>query len=345
MRAEIALKVVQTTDDKQVLLTDVPDPQAQGEWVVVKILSAPMCTEYKAYKAGRGMSSMGHEAAGEVVAVDQSSLVRVGDRVAVMPQTSCGVCDLCLAGEYIHCQDQPKPEELGIYEHGTGTYAQYVVKQDRFLVPLPDDISFDHGSMACCGLGPTFGAMQRMNVGSGETVMVTGMGPVGLGGIVNVLHRRARAIAVETIPYRRELALRLGATAAVDPTADGAHEQVMELTGGRGVDAAVDCSGVGAAQRFALDSLRRRGRMAFVGQGGEVPLQTSRDMISKGLALYGAWHYNRADASRLLGVIADSGELLDRQITHRLPMSSAQEAFELQISGETGKVILHPWEE
>ena len=68
-----------------------------------------------------------------------------------------------------------------------------------------------------------------------------------------------------------------------------------------------------------------------------MPLYTSRDMISMGLSLYGAWHYNRADASRLLGVIADSGELLDRQITHRLPMSAAQEAFELQISGETGK--------
>lgn len=339
------VKVVQTTDDKQVRLAEVPDPQAQGEWAVVKILSAPMCTEYKAYQAGRGLTSMGHEAAGEVVAVDQSSLVQVGDRVAVMPQTSCGVCDLCLAGEYIHCQQGPNPEELGVYRHGTGTYAQYVIKQDRFLVPLPDGISFDHGSMACCGLGPTFGAMQRMNVGSGETVLVTGIGPVGLGAIVNARHRRARAIAVETIPFRRELALELGAEAAVDPTAAGAREQVMDLTGGRGVDAAVDCSGVGAAQRFALDCLRRRGRLAFVGQGGEVPLYTSRDMVSKGLELYGAWHYNRADASRLLGVIADSGELLDRQITHRMPMSAVQEAFELQISGATGKIILHPWGE
>ena len=338
------MKVVQTTDDRQVNLVDIPDPQAQGEWVVVKIRSAPMCTEYKAYKAGRGMPSMGHEAAGEVVDVDQSSLIKVGDRVAVMPQSSCGVCDLCLAGEYIHCQNQPRPDQLGVYEHGTGTYAQYVIKQDRFLVPLPDSMSFDHGSMACCGLGPTFGAMQRMNVGSGETVMVTGIGPVGLGAIVNALHRRSRAIAVEMIPYRRKLAEKLGAV-AVDPAADGAVEQVWELTGGRGVDAAVDCSGVGAAQRFALDCLRRRGRMAFVGQGGEVPLYTSRDMISRGLALYGAWHYNRADASKLLGVIADSGDLLDKQITHRMPMKDAQKAFELQSTGETGKVILHPWED
>ena len=205
------MKVVQTTDDRQVNLVDVPDPQAQGEWVVVKIRSAPMCTEYKAYKAGRALASMGHEAAGEVVDVDQSSLIKVGDRVAVMPQSSCGVCDLCLAGEYIHCENQPRPDQLGVYEHGTGTYAQYVIKQDRFLVPLPDSMSFDHGSMACCGLGPTFGAMQRMNVGSGETVMVTGIGPVGLGAIVNALHRRARAIAVEMIPYRRKLAEKLGA--------------------------------------------------------------------------------------------------------------------------------------
>ena len=85
--------------------------------------------------------------------------------------------------------------------------------------------------------------------------------------------------------------------------------------------------------------------MLFRSQGGEVPLYTSRDMVGRGLALFGAWHYNRADASQLLGVIADSGELIDKQITHRMPMKDTRKAFELQASGETGKVILHPWEE
>ena len=58
-----------------------------------------------------------------------------------------------------------------------------------------------------------------------------------------------------------------------------------------------------------------------------------------------AFDYNRADASKLLGVIADSSDLLDKQITHRMPMKDAQKAFELQSTGETGKVILHPWED
>ena len=209
-------------------LVEKPDPKAKGEWVVVKILSSPMCTEYKGYKSGRSSDNLGHEAAGEVVDVDQSSLVKIGDKVAVMPQSGCNVCDLCLTGDYIHCQNAPKPDQIGIYEHGTGTYAQYIIKQDWLLVPIPDEISFDYGSMACCGLGPTYGAMQRMNVRAGETILITGMGPVGLGGIVNGMHRNARVITAELDPYRRELASNLGAVLSVNPTEKSSRE--IELT-------------------------------------------------------------------------------------------------------------------
>ena len=339
------MKAIEIKDGK-VEIVEKPDPKAKDEWVVVKILSSPMCTEYKGYKSGKSSENLGHEAAGEVVEVDQSSLVKVGDKVAVMPQSGCIVCDLCLTGDYIHCQNAPKLDQAGIYEHGSGTYAQYIIKQDWLLVPIPDEISFDYGSMACCGLGPTYGAMQRMNVTAGETILITGMGPVGLGGIVNGIHRNARVITAELDPYRRELASNIGAVLSVNPTEKSSNEQIMDLTNGVGVDCVIDCSGSANAQRFALDVIRSRGSMCFVGQGpDEVPVYTSADMIRKGISLMGIWHYRRSEASGIMQVIKDSKQQLDKHITHYMPMNEVENAFNLQLEGKAGKIILHPWED
>ncbi|HEX28571.1 TPA: alcohol dehydrogenase, partial [Candidatus Poribacteria bacterium] len=83
-------------------LIEVPDPQPKEDWVLVKVHAAPMCTEYKAFLAGHKAQYLGHEAAGEVVAVAQPTKVKVGDRVVVMPQYPCGRCELCMAGDYIY---------------------------------------------------------------------------------------------------------------------------------------------------------------------------------------------------------------------------------------------------
>ena len=87
---------------------DRPDPQPVEDFVLVKIRSVPMCTEYKSFKREREQDAVGfgHEAAGEVVEVAQSGRVKVGDRVVVQPGRSCGTCWLCLDGEHIHCQTE-----------------------------------------------------------------------------------------------------------------------------------------------------------------------------------------------------------------------------------------------
>ncbi|MGB2819504.1 MAG: zinc-binding dehydrogenase [Phycisphaerae bacterium] len=338
------MKVAAITGERQAGLVDVPDPKAAEDFAVVKVLAAPMCTEYKAYKAGRQTNRLGHEAAGEVVEVAQPGKVKVGDRVVVMPQYPCGKCPLCLAGDYIHCQHNVDPLKICGCQAGTATYGQYVLKQDWLLLPVPEDISMEHASMACCGLGPTFGAMQRMAVDALDTVLITGMGPVGLGGVVNGVFRGARVIAVEGHPYRAELALQLGAVAAIDPGAEDALQQIMDLTDGVGVDKALDCSGAPEAQRLMIDAARRRGQVAFVGEGGDLTVRVSRDTIRKGLALHGVWHWNLADTPRMMQTIRGSRDLLDRQITHTFPLANVQDAWELQITGECGKVILRPWE-
>jgi L-iditol 2-dehydrogenase len=338
------MKVASITGERACGLVEKPDPRPAGDRVVVKILAAPMCTEYKLYAAGHRADCLGHEAAGEVVEVAQPGKAAVGDRVVVMPQYPCGRCPLCLAGEYIHCTQGGDPLADTGNVAGVATYAQYLIKSDWLLVPIPDAISTEHAAMACCGLGPTFGAMQRMQVNALDTVLITGMGPVGLGGVINGVFRGARVIAVESHPYRAALARELGAGAVIDPQDEDAREQILALTDGVGVEKGVDCSGAAQAQRLLIDAAQRRGQVAFVGEAGELTLHVSNDLIRKGLTLHGQWHYNRADTPRILQVIRRSKPALDRLITHTFPMHRLQDAFELQLTGNCGKVVLKPWE-
>ena len=114
--------------------------------------------------------------------------------------------NLCLAGDFIYCRNTLDVYGLTGNTTGRDTYAQYFLKQDWLLVEIPDDLALEHASMGCCALGPTYTAVKRMEVGPFDTVIITGLGPVGLGGVINATFRGARVIGVEPSPYRAKLA-------------------------------------------------------------------------------------------------------------------------------------------
>jgi len=330
--------------ERKAAVVEAPDPQPQADWALVKVHAAPMCTEYKGFVAGTEAASLGHEAAGEVAAVAQPGPVQVGDRVVVMPLFPCGRCWLCLAGDYIHCQSNYDFAAFTGSPEGQGTMAQYVLKPGWLLLPIPDGVSYEHASLACCALGATIGAFEMMGVDAFDTMLIAGAGPVGLGAVVNARFRAARVIVVESHPWRARRAMQLGAEAVLDPGGEDLAAQIRELTHGRGVDRALDCSGVPQAQRLCIDATRRKGKVAFVGESSEaVAIKSSPDLIRKGLALYGSWHYNISLYPRVMQVIAES-PLIDRLISHVLPMTDIQEAMELSASRECAKIILKPWD-
>jgi threonine dehydrogenase-like Zn-dependent dehydrogenase len=261
-----------------------------------------------------------------------------------MPLLGCGVCALCRAGDYIHCENTaPLVKEYMTGTEGRATYAQYLLKQDWLLPKIPDGVSYRHAALACCGIGPSFGAMERMGVDAFTTILITGLGPVGLGAVVNARFRGARVIAVESIPYRAERARQMGAEAVIDPRDQSALQQVLDRTEGRGVDCALECSGNVRAERFCIDATRRKGQIAYVGECyDELAIRISPDMIRKGLALIGSWHYNLNDYPKVMQVIQES-PLIDLLISHTLPMSQIQHAFECSSSHESAKIILDPW--
>ena len=340
------MKVAAILGERQAGLIDAPDPTPKEDWVVVKIHASPMCNEYHSFEHGHKSDWLGHEAAGEVVDIAQPGKVEVGDRVVVMPQYPCGKCVLCTDGDYIHCENNYNFEEFTGSRYGSATMAQYIVKPSWLLPKIPDNVSYEHASLACCALGPSYRAFDEMGVNATHTVLVTGIGPVGFGAITNARFRGAKVIAAELIPWRVERAKQMGAEAVINPTDEDAVDQIRDLTtDGRGVDFALDCSGNVQAHRLCIDATRRRGTIAFVGQSGgnDTVIHVSPDLIGKGLRLAGAWHYNLSQFPGLMRVIEGS-PILDLLISNIFPMSEIQQAFETSASHESSKIILKPWE-
>ena len=337
------MKIVAIHGKQQARLVDVPIPEPKEDWVLVKIQAIPMCTEYQNWLSGRQIQGIGHEAAGEIVAVGQPGGVQVGDRVVVQPKLSCGRCDLCIAGDYIYCENDYNYQAFTRNEDGNGTMAQYILKPARLLSQKPQDISFDHASLALCALGPTFGAMTSIGLDTFDTLLVTGLGPVGLGGVLNASFRGARVIAVDLVPWRRDKAMELGAELVLDGTSGTLLDDILDWSEG-GVDAAIDCSGNNVAQRLCLEAVRRRGQVAYVGQTPTpIEVHPSLDLLQNGLTVMGSWHYNLNLYPELMQVIRRS-KRLDALVSHTFPLNEIQRAFETIATQETGKVILHPWE-
>lgn len=334
------MKIAALTGPGRVEIVDRDEPRAGGDLVVVKILIAPMCTEFKDRRAGTVSDALGHEAAGVVVDAGTSRRVAVGDRVVAMPGNGCGVCWLCTSGEHIYCPNQRDVLAESGSAYGTATYAQYVVKPDWLLLPVPADVSLRHAALTCCGLGPTFTAHTRMATNALDHVVVSGCGPVGLGGIVHATTRGARVAGVETQPYRAGLARRLGASLVVDPRGDDAASRLVEWSGGRGPDAAIETSGAPSAPAFLASSLRRLGRLAMVAWGQEVSLPP---LVRLGLDIAGCWHWNHQRyAEQMWTTVRAAGELLDALVTHEFPLAEVSAAMDVQDSGDCGKIFLFP---
>lgn len=323
--------------NKKALVEDVPELTGENEWVIVKIESTPICgSDKKAFLSDTPVRTSGHEGSGIVVDQAGSNLLKNGDRVILNPLSGCGKCDLCLNGDYIMCPDKPP--------FGTH-FAQYVKVQDFVCTLLPEDISYDVGSMACCALGPAFRSIKRMNIKAFDTLLVTGLGPVGMGALVIAKFLGAKVIALDTIPYRKKMAKDvLGADVVLDAMDPDAGKQIREAAGPNRLIRALDASGNTAAERLCIDSMEPGGIIAFCGENhSDVPIRPSEDFIRKGLVLMGSWHYNLNDKVEMINLLRRS-PLVPKLITGVYGFSKAQDAFEDFMAGDTCKVILKPWE-
>src|ERR1700737_2984936 len=245
-----------------VSVEQVPTPEIGPGELLVRVESCGIChTDLKKieYNLLTPPRIYGHETAGVVVAAGRD--VRgfaLGDRIVAFHHIPCLECFYCLHKLYAQCPVYKKVGVTAGYEPAGGGFSQYVRVMDwivrRGVEKIPDGVSYDRA----CFVEPVNTCLKgvvHLAPGAEDVVLILGQGPIGLLFTMLVKSTGATMVATDTMPYRRELALRFGAAAAFDPHDGNLLDRVMEITGGRGADAviiAASAPGIGEqAVRFS----------------------------------------------------------------------------------------------
>jgi NADPH:quinone reductase-like Zn-dependent oxidoreductase len=282
----------------------------------------------------------GYDVGGEVAVVGEGVAdVDVGQAVYVHYDYSCGRCAYCLDGDEAACAEY---EVMGVQRDGG--YAELVLAPARNVFPLPDGL--DARVAAAAGsvyLTAYHMLFARAGLRPGETVLVTAGGS-GVGGAAIALARMAgaRVIATASTPEKRERLLAAGVEHAIDYTAGGWPDEVRALTGGRGVDVAVDHVGR-AAFPGALAALANRGRVVLCGasSGSEATIDLV-DVFARQVSIIGSSDGSRRELVEVFRLLAE-GRVAPPPISAELPLERAADAQALLASRDHyGRVLLTP---
>ncbi len=247
--------------------------------------------------------TLGHEPSGVISELgDGVRGWKKGERVAIYPQVTCGVCPQCREGRDGICINT---RVLGM--HREGAFAEYVVIAVKNLVRIPENVSFTEAAIMTDAVATPFHAVtNRGRVKAGETVAIFGCGGLGMNAIqICKLVGAATIIAVDISDAALERALKMGADITVKAGAGKAYKEIKSATGGYGVDVAFEFIGVNAAIDQAVRSLRRGGRAVISGIGPE-PINVSPPFffVYNDLSLIGAFGSDIADLESLMRIAA-----------------------------------------
>ena len=305
---------------------EVPTP-GPGD-VLVRVRAAGICHSDVHYRAGRSRVeplplTLGHEVAGEIVATGSAVRRRaVGDRVCLHYLVICGECEHCRAGREQFC-----PTGLMLGHFTDGGWAEYIVVPERNAVLLPDTVPFEHGAVMMCSSATSLHALRKGRVTTGDTVLVVGAGGLGLSA-VQIAHAlgASRVIAADRSVDKLALAAQFGAVpldvSGMSPTE--ASQAVRALTGGDGVNVALELVGHADTVQVAIKSVAPLGRAVVVGLNDvPVPVDTYRDLIGREGELIGSNDHLLSELEELTAMAARGALVLDSVVTQRVPLEAA----------------------
>jgi 2-desacetyl-2-hydroxyethyl bacteriochlorophyllide A dehydrogenase len=274
---------------RPVEMQEVSLPPVGAKDVLVQITAAGICHSDVHYRAGVSPVlyplTLGHEVAGVIAEVGtEVTNVRVGDRVCLHYMVTCGNCVYCSQGSEQFCVSG---QMLGY--HRDGGYAEYIVLPARNAFLLPDEISFEQGAILMCSSATSFHALRKSRLEPGESVAVYGVGGLGMSAVQLALAFGALDVyAVDISAPKLEMAEELGAIpingAETDPVA-----KIKRLTGGQGVDVALELIGLPLTMGQAVQSLTKFGRAVMVGVTQQsIQVAPYRDLVLREAEIIGS---------------------------------------------------------
>jgi threonine 3-dehydrogenase len=324
-------------------LEEVPRPEVGINDVLVRVHKTGICGTDLHIEAWDPWAAktieppliVGHEFVGEIVEVGANvSDFRPGDLVSGEGHVVCGRCRHCLAGRRHLCA-----HSIGLGVGRAGAFAEFVV--------LPMTNIWHHWpgiDEEVAAIFDPFGNAVHTALAFpvlGEDVLVSGAGPIGLMATAVVRHAGARHVVVtEPNPFRRDLAMRMGASVAVDPRRTDLHDVQRDLGMVEGFDVVLEMSGVSGAIRTAIASMAHGGSLAQLGIPTEELSLDLDAVVFKMLTIKGIYGREMYETWYKMTVMIQSGLDIRPAITHRFPFRDYEAAFAAARSGESGKVIM-----
>jgi len=333
----------------EVTVENIEVPSVKGKEVLVKVMAVGICgSDVHYYAHGRIGNRFvqyphiqGHECAGIVVAIgDEVTRFKIGDRVAVEPGVSCLSCDYCKEGRYNLCPDVQFLSTPPV----KGAFVQYLKHHENFLFPIPDSLSYEIATLAE-PLSVGIHAVRRGNLKPGATVLITGMGPVGLMTVVAAKAFGASEIIVSDMePLRLQAAEQLGATTVINFTEVDTNDVVNNITSGRGVDMVIETSGNAKALQSAINLVCRGGTIVVIGFPAteEVPLNVTK-MLQNEIDLISVYRYTNT-YPLAIKMLESIGKNIEHVITDRYSLEDISEAMKQAYTNRSGslKVMVYP---
>lgn len=337
--------VVKESADVAFVLKEVPVPTPKADEVLIRVEAVGLCgTDLPIFKGIRPVPYPlipGHEFAGVVVGAGENvRAFQAGDRVAPGLVVHCGRCDFCRRGLEPLCDNI---YELGI--HVDGAFASYVVAPEKTLHRLPGGLSFEQGA-AIDPIASAYRPVRKADLGSDDTVVIFGPGPIGLYALQIALAEGARRVAVVGTgddAQRLALARQLGADMTVDLSKQPPAEAVAEWTGGQMADVVIEATGVADVPGLCLGCLRKAGRLSLAGIFHRNSSIHLGDVVRREITITGSICYTWRDFQACLDLVAQGRVRVEPLISHRMPLNQMAAALAIAERRESVKIVFSPW--
>ena len=353
LRAPATMHAAVYTGEGAVSVESIPTPEIGPGELLVRVESCGIChTDLKkiAYNLLAPPRIYGHETAGVVVAAgDGVRGFSEGDRVIVFHHIPCLQCFYCRHKLYAQCPVYKKVGVTAGYEPAGGGFSQYVRVMDwivrRGVEKIPEGVSFD----SACFVEPVNTCLKgvvQLDPKPEDVVVILGQGPIGLLFTMLVKRSGATMVATDTMSFRRDLSVRLGATSALDPRDPALMDRIQQMTSGRGADAVIVAASAPGIVEQAVRYSRPGSRILLFAQTShQERIEVSGADVCVGeRVLFGSYSAS-VDIQKESANLVFSGDLpVQELISHRLPLNQIRQGIDLALHPEPKslKIIVQP---
>ncbi|UCG44758.1 MAG: zinc-binding dehydrogenase [Candidatus Bathyarchaeota archaeon] len=319
--------------DQPLKLEDVPIPEISAEEALIKIAACGVCHTDLHYLEGvptfqKPPLILGHEASGIVTQLGEKvTNVKEKDRVLIPPVLTCGSCRNCRLGRENLCRNI-----IMIGNSIDGAYAEYAKIPAKDLVKLPAEIPLEEASIISDAMSTPFHALKnRAGVRPGDSVVIYGVGGVGLNAVQIAAALGAFVIAVDKVDAKLEMARDLGASETINVDAENPVKAVKKITGG-GADIAIEAIGIPEVMKMAYDSVRWGGRAVIVGYTHKDLTISAARLMFREIEICGSLGCRIVDYPPLVDMIRRGR--LKLLVSDKMPLDKINEALEMLKQGQ-----------